>query len=70
MNCVDDVCCDTACTLPNHVCNLPGREGTCLPITAAAAPTLSGLGKFIGLGALLLIAGVGLRRRLRHSSVP
>jgi hypothetical protein len=48
------------------VCNLPGREGTCLPITAAPAPTLSGFGKFVALGVLLLIAGVGLRRRLRH----
>jgi hypothetical protein len=66
MNCVDSVCCDTACTEPDHVCNLPGREGTCLPITAAPAPALSGIGKFFGLGMLLLIAAAGLRRlRLR-----
>ena len=67
MNCVDQVCCDTACTLPDHACNLPGREGTCLPITAAPAPALTGFGKFVGLAVLLLIAAAGLhRRRLRN----
>jgi MYXO-CTERM domain-containing protein len=61
--CVNQICCDTACTEPNHTCTLPGREGTCLPITTAPAPTLSGLGKLVGLGVLLLIAAAGLRRR-------
>jgi hypothetical protein len=66
MHCVDSVCCDTACTEPDHACNLPGREGTCLPITTAPAPTLSGIGRFLGMGVLLLIAAAGLRRlRLR-----
>jgi hypothetical protein len=62
MNCVDQVCCDSACTLPDHACNLPGREGTCLPITAAPAPALSGFGKLLGIGILLLTAAAGLRR--------
>jgi hypothetical protein len=62
MHCVDTVCCDSACTLPDHSCTLPGREGTCLPITAAPAPTLSGFGKLLGMGILLLIAAAGLRR--------
>jgi len=67
MNCVQDVCCDSACTEPDHVCNLPGRAGTCLPITAAPAPTLSGIGKLMGAAVLLLIAAAGLhRRRLRN----
>jgi hypothetical protein len=61
-NCVDMVCCDTACTEPDHTCALPGRQGTCLPLTAAPAPTLSGIGKLIGLGVLLLIAGARLQR--------
>ena len=63
MNCVDQVCCDTACTEPDHVCNLPGREGTCLPNTAAPAPALSWLGVLIALGAITSIAGVAIRRR-------
>jgi hypothetical protein len=67
MHCVDQVCCDTACTEADHSCALPGREGTCLPITAAPAPTLSGIGKLIGLGVLLLIAGAQLQRRRRRT---
>jgi hypothetical protein len=57
------VCCDTACTAPNHTCNLPGREGTCLPIVAPPAPTLSRTGQLIGLALLLAVAGLRLRRR-------
>jgi hypothetical protein len=48
---------------PNHTCDLPGREGTCLPITNAPAPALTDTGKLVGLGVLLLIAGLRLRRR-------
>jgi hypothetical protein len=58
-----DVCCDAPCTDPRFICNLPGREGTCLPKVSAPAPTLTDLGKVIGLGVLLLIAGFALRRR-------
>jgi len=63
LNCVDNVCCDTACTQPDHTCTLPGREGTCVPITSAPAPALTELGKVVGVIVLLLIAGLGLRRR-------
>jgi hypothetical protein len=48
---------------PNHTCDLPGREGTCLPITNAPAPALTDIGKLVGVGVLLLIAGLRLRRR-------
>jgi hypothetical protein len=60
MHCVDGVCCDTACTEADHICNLPGREGTCLAITAAPAPALSGMGTLLGVAVLLLIAGARL----------
>jgi len=55
-NCVQDVCCDTPCNLPGEVCNVPGREGTCLALAPAPAPALSGTGLLIG---ALLLAGVG-----------
>jgi len=63
MHCVDGVCCDTACDGPDQICNLPGREGTCLPITAAPAPALTGAGKLVGVAVLLLVAAVGIRLR-------
>lgn len=71
MQCVDAVCCETACTEADHSCNLPGREGTCLAITAAPAPALSGIGTMLGVALLLLVAGVrlALRRGGRESGV-
>jgi hypothetical protein len=51
------------CTGEDEICNLPGREGECLPITTAPAPALSDVGKFVGLGVLLLIAVIQLWRR-------
>ena len=66
MICVDGVCCTTPCDGPNETCNLPGREGTCVPETTAPAPALSGAGKLAALGVLLTIAALGLRRR-RHN---
>ena len=63
MNCVDGVCCDTPCDGPDEICNLPGREGTCLPVTTAPAPLLSEWGKLIGIAVLLLIALVRIRIR-------
>jgi MYXO-CTERM domain-containing protein len=63
MECVDGVCCNTACDGPNEVCNLPGREGTCLPRTAAPAPTLTWPNLILALGALSFIAAVAIRRR-------
>jgi hypothetical protein len=69
MHCVDGLCCDTACTEADHVCNLPGRGGTCLAITAAPAPALSGIGTVLGIAVLLLIAAarLALGRRRRDS---
>jgi hypothetical protein len=67
-NCVDDVCCDTPCTGPNQVCNLPSEPGVCTTITPAPAPALSGGGLLIS---ALLLAGVGvlgLVRNRRQSS--
>jgi hypothetical protein len=50
--------------------DLPGREGTCLPIVVPLAPTLSRIGQLIGLTLLLVVAGIGLRRRQRRGSSP
>ena len=55
-NCVQDVCCDSPCDLPNQSCNVPGRAGECLTLAPAPAPALSGTGLLIG---ALLLAGVG-----------
>ncbi len=54
--CEDGVCCDRPCTGPNESCDIPGREGTCLAVSPAPAPVLSGAGLLI---AALLLAGVG-----------
>ncbi|MEO8603973.1 MAG: hypothetical protein ABI629_15465 [bacterium] len=63
-NCVDDVCCDTACNLPQQACNLPGREGVCSSVVAAA-PAASPTGLvLIGL-ALFLVGGAALWRARR-----
>jgi hypothetical protein len=66
MNCVDQVCCDAACTAPDQACNLPDREGTCLPIATAPAPVLSGVGKLGGVAVLMLIAAGSLYRSRRR----
>lgn len=60
-NCVDDVCCDTACDGPLEQCNLPGQQGQCAA-TAAPAPALAPLGLLAGLAALV---GVAWRVRRR-----
>ncbi len=39
-NCVDDVCCESACTGEMEACNLVGQEGICTAI-AAGAPAAS-----------------------------
>jgi hypothetical protein len=36
--CADGVCCDTRCDTACNACNLTGREGTCSPVAAGAAP--------------------------------
>ncbi|MDX2168019.1 MAG: hypothetical protein SF182_13175 [Deltaproteobacteria bacterium] len=61
-NCVDDVCCDTACDQPEQACNLPGNEGVCSSV-AAPAPAASPTGLLIGGLLLVLIAAVGFARR-------
>lgn len=60
--CVDNVCCNSACTDPLTKCNLPGQVGTCAS-AAAEAPTLTPWGLIAG---LVLLAGSGvwaIRRR-------
>jgi hypothetical protein len=64
MNCVQDVCCDTACTGADQSCIIPGREGTCLPETFAPAPTLTWKGLAAALGGIILIAAAAIRRRI------
>jgi hypothetical protein len=66
LNCVEAVCCDTTCAEPNHTCTLPGREGTCLPITAAPAPALTRWGLLAGAVALASVAALALRHRASY----
>jgi hypothetical protein len=61
-NCVDDVCCDTACDGPEEACNLPGNEGTCSSI-AAPAPAASPTGLVLAGLALLAVAAYRFARR-------
>jgi hypothetical protein len=63
MNCVDHVCCATACSEPDHACNVPGRAGTCGSTNPAAAPALSEGGLAGGIAILVLVSAVGLYRR-------
>jgi hypothetical protein len=65
MFCVDGVCCNEPCDGPDEICDLPGREGTCVPETAAPAPALSWAATLAALGVLLTIATLALRRRRR-----
>src|SRR6185436_19102859 len=37
-SCADGVCCGSACTALCYACNLPGNEGSCLPIPAGQDP--------------------------------
>jgi hypothetical protein len=66
-NCVDDVCCDTACAQPAEACNVPGHVGACTSL-AAAAPAASHGTLLLMLGVLVAIGGAAVlrvRRRLR-----
>jgi hypothetical protein len=65
MNCVMNVCCDSPCTQPNHTCDLPGREGHCVPITSAPAPALSDRVLAFAIALLAGVAGFALRRAYR-----
>jgi hypothetical protein len=62
--CVENVCCDTACTDPTMRCNLAGQVGTCAT-TAAAAPTLTPWGLIVAAVMLVSVAGFALRQRMR-----
>lgn len=61
-NCVDDVCCDTACDQPAQACNLPGNEGVCSSL-AAPAPAASPTGLLIAGLLLVAVATIGFARR-------
>jgi hypothetical protein len=63
-NCVDDVCCDTACDQPDQQCNLPGEVGVCSSV-AAKAPAASPTGLLIGLALLIGIGALSILRRTR-----
>jgi hypothetical protein len=65
-NCVDGVCCDTACSGPLDRCNLPGQGGTCAS-AAAGAPLLTPGGVLVALLVLAGIALVALRRGGRRN---
>lgn len=64
--CVDDVCCDRACTAPLEQCNLPGQVGTCAT-AAAQAPALTLWGLVAGLLTLAAVAASAVRRRIRRA---
>jgi hypothetical protein len=63
-NCVNDVCCDTACNGPEQQCNLPGSEGICTS-TAAPAPAASPTGLLIALALLISVGAIAMLRRAR-----
>jgi hypothetical protein len=56
-HCVNEVCCDSACTGEFQRCNLPDQLGVCVAV-AAPAPILSMRGT---VAAGLLLFGVGTR---------
>jgi hypothetical protein len=65
-NCVDDVCCDTACDQPGQVCNQAGRPGICVTAHTAPAPALSGIGLLIAAAVLTALGGIGMLRQRRE----
>jgi hypothetical protein len=62
--CVDNVCCDTACTEPLEKCNLSGQGGTCVS-AAAPAPALTRWGLLVAAILLVSVAAFALRHRMR-----
>lgn len=63
-NCVDDVCCESACDGADEACNLPGLEGNCLALSATV-PATSSSALAVGLALLALIAVVSITQRRR-----
>lgn len=67
--CVDDVCCNSACSGPFDTCDAPPEPGVCVQV--APAPPVSRRGLFTGLALLTLIGAAALwhqRRDLRGSN--
>ena len=62
-NCVEGVCCDTACDGPAESCNAPGRQGTCIAEIPAAAPAASQGGLLLITLVLAATAAVAFWRR-------
>jgi hypothetical protein len=65
-NCVDGVCCNTACMGATLQCDVPGHVGECTVVgRPAEAPTLSPVALLMALGLLGAIAAAALRRGAR-----
>ncbi len=62
-NCVDDVCCDTACDSEGEACNLAGAEGTCTAAPATMAPVASNRSLIVAMVGLLAVGVFALLRR-------
>ncbi len=61
-NCVDDVCCESACDGANEQCNLPGLEGNCLALSATV-PAASNHGLMMAIAAVLAVGLLAMARR-------
>ena len=57
--CVDGLCCNSRCDQPGEVCDVPGREGTCL--VPAPAPALSSGALATAVVLLMAIGALALR---------
>lgn len=67
-NCVDDVCCESACDGPGQSCNLAGLEGACLgPETMAPVASNRILPLLVAVLAALGVVTVARRRDLGNS---
>ena len=62
-NCVEDVCCESACDEPGESCAVPGFEGTCLP-----PPTMAPVASSRGL--VMLVLGLAGGRSVHGGSTP
>jgi hypothetical protein len=60
--CADEVCCTSACDLPDQRCDAPGREGQCVSDQPAPAPAASATGLCIAVVTLIAMAGLAFRR--------
>ena len=60
-NCVDDVCCDTACDGLSEACDVSGAEGTCTELNTVPAASRGGM--IAALALLLAVAVLAFARR-------